>query len=288
MCTQLTKDKVFYSKKTWNVQGKILDFSSPVVMGILNVTPDSFFDGGSYSNEKKVLDRAAQILHEGAGIIDVGGYSTRPGASEVSQDEELSRVVPMIKIISKEFPEAIISIDTFRSEVAKRSVEAGASIVNDVSGGSLDSSMFSVIQQLNVPYILMHMKGTPQTMNQHTTYSNLLSELVGYFQGKILELQNLGIYNIAIDPGFGFAKTKEHNFELLKRLNYLKIVKMPILVGVSRKSMIYKTLNVELEESLNGTTVLNTIALMNGADMLRVHDVKECVQAVKLVKSVYP
>ena len=287
MSAQLTKDKVFYSKKTWNIQGKILDFSSPIVMGILNITPDSFFDGGRYSNERKVLDRASQIIQEGAGIIDVGGYSTRPGASDVSQEEELSRVVPVIKMISKEFPEAIISIDTFRAEVAKRSIEAGAKIINDVSGGSLDKGMFPIIQEYNVPYILMHMRGTPQNMNKYATYSNLLSELVEYFQKKILELQSLGINNIAIDPGFGFAKTKEHNFELLKNLNYLKITKMPILVGVSRKSMVYKTLNVELEASLNGTTVLNTIALINGADILRVHDVKECVQAVKLVKSVY-
>jgi dihydropteroate synthase len=282
-----TKDTVFYLKKTLNLRGKILDISSPVVMGILNVTPDSFYDGGVYNDKKKILQRAHKILNEGAEIIDVGGYSSRPGASDISEKEEISRVIPAIKVIHKEFPDAAISIDTFRAEVARIAINEGASMVNDISGGNLDENMFQTVSDLNVPYILTHMKGTPQDMSMMAKYDNLIKEVIEYFEYRISELNNLAVKDIIIDPGFGFAKTADHNFELLKDLGYLKILKLPILVGISRKSMIYKKLNIDLESSLNGTTVLNTIALMNGASILRVHDVKECVEAVKLFKAVY-
>jgi dihydropteroate synthase len=282
------KGTVFYSKYTLNIKGKIIDISSPIVMGILNVTPDSFYDGGSYADEKKVVERAGEIINQGGTVIDIGGYSTRPGANDISETEEIERIIPAVRAVIKAFPEVIISIDTFRSEVAKRAVNEGASMVNDISGGELDKEMFRTIGDLKVPYILMHMKGTPQNMTKFASYENLMVEIVDYFRKKITKLNELGIYEILIDPGFGFAKTREHNFELLKNLNYLKILKMPILVGLSRKSMIYKTLNLDPESALNGTTVLNTIALMNGAGMIRVHDVKECVEAVKLFKSVYP
>jgi dihydropteroate synthase len=281
------KGTVFYSKNTLNIKGKILDISSPIVMGILNVTPDSFYDGGAYADEKKIISRAEEIITQGGAIIDIGGYSTRPGANDISETDEIERIIPAVRAISKAFPEAILSIDTFRSEVAKRAINEGASMVNDISGGELDRKMFQTVGELKVPYILMHMKGTPQNMAKFASYENLIVELVDYFQKKIAKLNELGIYEIVIDPGFGFAKTREHNFELLEKLNYLKTLKMPILVGLSRKSMIYKTLNLGPENSLNGTTVLNTIALMNGAGIIRVHDVKECVEAVKLFKSVY-
>jgi len=282
-----TKDTVFYLKKTLNLRGKILDISSPVVMGILNITPDSFYDGGVYNDEKKILQRAYDILNEGASIIDIGGYSSRPGASDISEKEEISRVIPAVSIIHKEFPEAAISIDTFRPEVARLAVNEGAVMVNDISGGDQDKKMFEIARSLEVPYILMHMKGTPQNMNTMASYNNLIKEVVQYFQDKIYELNNCGVKDIIIDPGFGFAKTVDHNYELLKNLSYLKILNLPILVGISRKSMIYKKLNIEIDSSLNGTTVLNTISLMNGASILRVHDVKECVEAVKLFKAVY-
>lgn len=282
------KDTFFYSKTTLNAGGKILDLSTPLVMGILNVTPDSFFDGGKYNTEKRVLDRAAAILKEGGNVIDIGGYSSRPGAEDISEEEELSRVIPAIRNILKEFPDAIISIDTFRSEIARRAVEDGAVIINDISGGSLDKKMFETVASLKVPYILMHMKGTPQDMNQQANYKDLLLDMTDYFIEKINQLKAVGVNDIILDPGFGFAKTVDHNYELLNKLNYLKTFNLPILVGISRKSMIYKRLNVEPQDTLNGTTVLNTIALMNGASILRVHDVKECVEAVKLFKSVYP
>lgn len=284
----MTKDKGFYSKKTLNARGKILDLSTPVVMGILNVTPDSFFDGGYYSDEKKILERAGTILSEGGGIIDIGGYSSRPGASFVDEEEELSRVIPAIRSIVKEFPGALISVDTFRASVARRAIEAGAGIINDISAGSLDKDMFRTVQELNVPYILMHMKGTPQTMTRYAVYHNLIEEVVEFLRERITRLYELGVKDIIADPGFGFAKTRDHNFQLLQKLDYFKILEIPILVGLSRKSMVYKTLNIDPEDSLNGTTAMNVIALMHGASVLRVHDVKACMEAVKLYKSVYP
>jgi dihydropteroate synthase len=282
------KDTFFYSKKTLNANGKIIDLSVPIVMGILNVTPDSFYDGGKYTSEKSILERVEKMLFEGAGIIDIGGYSSRPNAHDISIEEELTRVVPFIKKIKQEFPDSIVSIDTFRSEVARKSIDAGADIINDISGGSLDPEMFQTVSDLKVPYILMHMKGTPQTMVKLSQYQNMMVELIDYFQQKINQLQNLGVTEIVIDPGLGFAKTMDQNYELIRKLTYFNSLNFPILVGLSRKSMIYKTLGVSPEDTLNGTTVLNTIALMNGASILRVHDVKECVEAVKLFKSVYP
>jgi len=282
------KDTFFYSKNTLNANGKIIDLSVPVVMGILNVTPDSFYDGGKYTGEKSILKRVETMVLEGAGIIDVGGYSSRPNAEDISINEELDRVVPTIEKLKRAFPDVIISIDTFRSEVARKGVEAGAGIINDISGGSLDPLMFQTVSELKVPYILMHMKGTPKTMVGLSQYQDMVEELVDYFLEKINQLQNLGVTEIVIDPGFGFAKSIPQNYELIRKLTYFKSLNFPILVGLSRKSMIYKTLGVDPDETLNGTTVLNTIALMNGASILRVHDVKECVEAVKLFKSVYP
>ncbi|MBX9853493.1 MAG: dihydropteroate synthase [Cytophagaceae bacterium] len=257
-------------------------------MGILNVTPDSFYDGGKYQSEDMILKKVEKMVAEGVSIIDIGGYSSRPGAKDISEKEEISRIVPAIELIKKRFPASIISIDTFRAQVAASAVDNGADIINDISGGGLDENMFTVVSRLKVPYILMHMKGNPQTMNAHAHYENMLAEITDYFQQKIIQLNHLGVYDIIIDPGFGFAKTVEQNFILLRNLNYLKILNLPILVGVSRKSMVYKTLNADVSETLNGTTILNTMALLNGANILRVHDVKESIEAVKLFKAVYP
>jgi dihydropteroate synthase len=282
-----SKDTVFYSKKTLNFKGNLIDLSEPVVMGILNVTPDSFYDGGAYSTESALLEKASQMIEEGAKIIDVGGYSSRPQASDISEKEETERVIPAIRSIMKAFPEACISIDTFRSNVVRAAVEEGAVMVNDISGGSLDPKMFPLIAELDVPYVLMHMKGTPQTMAKLTDYENIVLEMIEYFQKRLFELKQIGVKDVIIDPGFGFAKTIDQNYELLKNLNYFKCLNKPILAGVSRKSMICRKLNVEAEDALNGTTVLNTIALMNGAGVLRVHDVKFAVESIKLYKATY-
>lgn len=274
--------------KTLNVKGKIFDISSPVVMGILNVTPDSFYDGGAYKSAENILERTDQIIREGGLIIDLGGYSSRPGAADISEGEEIQRVIPAIQLIMRHFPNAILSIDTFRSEVARRAVGEGVSIINDISAGELDANMFQTIQDLGVPYILMHMKGSPQNMSAFANYENLLKEVEEYFVGKIKRLLEMGVSDLVLDPGFGFAKTPQHSFELLKNLDYFKKLKIPILAGISRKSMIYKTLGIDVRDSLNGTTALNMVALMNGANILRVHDVKEAFETVKLYKSVYP
>lgn len=252
-------------------------------MGILNVTPDSFYDGGRYMTEKNILLRAEKIWREGASFIDIGGYSTRPGADDISIEEELSRVIPAIKAIRSNFPDLIISIDTFRAEVAKQAVAEGAGMINDVSGGNLDNQMFDVLPSLGVPYVLMHMKGTPQTMVSESKYENLLKEITDYFHRKIHQLQLAGIKDIIVDPGFGFAKNIRQNFELLRNLQLLQILEKPLMVGLSRKSMIWKTLHIEPDAALNGTTTLNTIALMKGASILRVHDVAEANQLVTLV-----
>lgn len=280
------QNKVFSSNKTLNVGGRLIHFDSPKIMGILNITPDSFFDGGELTDEKSVLRKAEKMISDGADFIDVGGYSSRPGASDISQEEELDRVIPTIEAIIKRFPECILSIDTFRSEVAKQAIESGALMVNDISGGALDSEMFALVARHHVPYILMHMKGTPQTMKSMAEYENLISEILDYFHSKIDQLQQLGVADIMIDPGFGFAKTITHNFELLKHLELLKVLNQPMVIGLSRKSMIWKTLNTDPQNALNGTTVLNTIALLKGASILRIHDVKEAVEAVKLTNFV--
>ena len=276
------QSKIFSVNKTLNVGGKLIDLSQPKVMGILNVTPDSFYDGKKHNDERTILNQVEKMLREEADFIDVGGCSTRPGAEEISVDEELRRVVPAIKLIVKNFPETVISIDTFRSQIATEAVEAGAVMVNDISGGGLDEKMFSTIASLRVPYILMHMRGTPQTMAHQTTYDNLIKEIIDYLHSKIFQLQNLGVKDIIIDPGFGFAKSIEQNFELLNNLNQFQVLSKLILVGLSRKSMIWKTLKTNPEEALNGTTALNVVALMKGASILRVHDVREAKEAILL------
>jgi dihydropteroate synthase len=277
------QSNVFSTNKTLNLRGRIMDLSIPKVMGILNITPDSFYDGGRFLSVDQAVTKCGEMLEEGAEMIDVGGYSTRPGAIDVSEQEELDRVIPVIEKIVQHFPETIISIDTFRSSVAKLAVSAGASMVNDVSGGNLDGNMFPTVASLGVPYILMHSRGTPQTMASLTQYNNLLTDIAFDLSKKLNQLHSLGVKDIIIDPGFGFAKTIDQNFELLGNLGYFRILEKPLLIGLSRKSMIWKTLAINSKEALNGTTTLNTIALIKGASILRVHDVKEAVECVKLV-----
>ena len=281
------QNNVFYTNKTLNVRGRPLDLSTPKVMGILNVTPDSFYDGGKFTTEKSILEQVKKMLDEGVGIIDIGGYSTRPGAADIPVEEETARILGVIQMIVKTFPEAILSIDTFRSSVAKKAVEAGAAIVNDVSGGEQDPLMFEAVAALNVPYILMHMRGTPQTMTKLTDYENLIKDVADYFQKKIYRLRQLKVKDIIIDPGFGFAKTADQSFELLNHLDYFRILGVPILAGLSRKSMIWRTLSQVPEEALTGTIALNTTALLKGASILRVHDVKEAVACIKLIKRLH-
>ncbi|MBL0742333.1 dihydropteroate synthase [Chryseolinea lacunae] len=279
------ENNLFSPNKTLNLRGRLLDLSIPKVMGILNVTPDSFYDGGRFTTEASVLQQTEKMLNEGATFIDVGAASTRPGATEISPEEERSRAVQAIKAIHKNFPDAFISIDTYRADVADAAVQEGAALVNDVSGGSLDPAMFARVAALNVPYVLMHMRGNPQTMTQLATYENLRKDLLDYFHEKIYQLQLLGIKDVVVDPGFGFAKGPTQNFELLHHLEDFHILNKPLLVGLSRKSMIWKTLNIAPADALNGTTVLNTLALAKGAAILRVHDVKEAVQAVTLIST---
>lgn len=267
---------------TINCKGNLIDLSSPKVMGILNVTPNSFFDGGKHSDEKAILIQVETMLSEGATFIDIGGYSSKPSAEFVSEEEELQRLLPVVQKVVKEFPEAIISIDTFRSKVAKETIESGAAIINDISAGNLDDAMLETVSQLRVPYIMMHMKGTPQTMQSMTQYENIVKEMMFYFSERVAKARSLGINDLIIDPGFGFAKTLEQNFEVLNKLEIFQMLELPILAGVSRKSMIYKTLETSAEFALNGTTSLNTIALLKGAKILRVHDVKEAVECVTL------
>ncbi|WP_417875457.1 dihydropteroate synthase [Winogradskyella sediminis] len=265
-----------------NCKGHLINLSTPKVMGILNVTPDSFFDGGQYKNESEVLTKVETMLNQGATFIDIGGYSSRPNADEVSEQEELQRVVPIVRLILKHFPKALISIDTFRSHVAAQSIEAGAALINDISAGKLDTNMLPTVGKLGVPYIMMHMKGNPKTMQQLTDYQDLTKEIIAYFAERIAAAYQEKINNIIIDPGFGFAKTVEQNFELLNQLELLQLTDQPILAGVSRKSMIYKTLNLTSKDALNGTTALHMVALQKGAKILRVHDVKEAMECVTL------
>ncbi|WP_299900827.1 dihydropteroate synthase [uncultured Aquimarina sp.] len=268
---------------TINCKGSLIDLSSPKVMGILNLTPDSFYDGGKYKDDSQILLQVEKMLQEGATFIDLGAYSSRPGADHISIDEEEKRVLPIVSLILSKFPNAILSIDTFRSSIATKCIDAGAAIINDISAGNLDTDMIGIVGQLKVPYIMMHMKGTPQTMKSLNQYSDLVKEVQFYFSQKVAEARLAGINDIIIDPGFGFAKDIDQNFELLNKLELLKLQELPILAGVSRKSMIYKTLNSTPSESLNGTTSLNTIALLKGASILRVHDVKEAIECVNLV-----
>ncbi|WP_299556283.1 dihydropteroate synthase [Seonamhaeicola sp.] len=253
-------------------------------MGILNITPDSFYDGGKYNDEKEILKQVDRMLNEGATFIDVGAYSSRPGADFVSEADELKRIVPIVTLILKHFPETLLSIDTFRSEVAKQCMDAGAALINDISAGKLDDHMLQTIADLQVPYIMMHMRGNPQTMQQQTDYNDLVKDLLFYFSERLAAAKSLGIIDMIVDPGFGFSKTLEQNYELLNKLELFDMLDKPVLVGISRKSMIYKLLDTKPGNALNATTVLNTVALQKGASILRVHDVKEAVECIKLVQ----
>lgn len=271
-------------KKTLNIGGKLLDLSIPQVMGILNITPDSFYSGSRVLQLEDAYKKAEKMLSEGANILDLGGHSTRPGADAVSETEEANRVLPVVEMLRKHFPRAIISIDTFRASVARQAIEAGAHIINDIAGGNLDPLMFETVAALQVPYILMHSRGTPQTMKDLNQYDDLVTDVMRELQAKIYELQQLGVKDIVADMGFGFAKNADQNYVLLRELRAFEILNVPLLVGVSRKSMIWRKLNITPDQSLNGTTALNTVALLNGASILRVHDVKEAVETVKLIQ----
>ncbi|GGH22733.1 dihydropteroate synthase [Dyadobacter endophyticus] len=270
------------SKKTLNIRGTLLDLSTPLVMGIINITPDSFYSGSRVVSSDQIVEKAGQMVLDGAAMLDIGGYSTRPGARDVSVGEEGDRIESAVEPLAKYFPDLIISVDTFRAEVAERGIGKGAHVVNDVAGGTLDDAMFETVARLRVPYILMHMRGTPQTMNQLTAYERLVPDILRDLRQKAAVLQSKGVGDLIIDPGFGFAKTIAQNFELMRELDQFKLLGYPVLVGISRKTTIYKTLNISPEESLNGTTVLNTLALERGVSILRVHDVKPAVEAVKL------
>ena len=271
--------------KSLNVNGRLLDLSTPQVMGILNVTPDSFYAGSRSRTDAEIAARACQILDEGASIIDIGAYSSRPNAEHISPEEEMQRLRTGLEILNRNHPDAIISVDTFRAEVARQCVEEyGAAIINDISAGEMDEQMFPTVARLNVPYIMMHMQGTPQNMQKEPHYENLLKEVFMYFARKVRQLRDLGMKDIILDPGFGFGKTLEHNYELMAHLEEFGIFELPLLVGVSRKSMIYRLFGATPQEALNGTTVLDTVALMKGADILRVHDVREAVEAVRLIE----
>jgi len=265
-----------------NIKGSVLDLSIPKIMGVLNVTPDSFYDGGIYSSEKKILKQVEKMILDGSDIIDIGGYSSKPGATSITVEEEEKRVIPIIKLIYKTFKESIISVDTFRSEISEKSINAGASIINDISGGDLDNNIYKIAGKYKTPYIIMHMRGNPSNMQNNPVYKNINYEIIKNLSKKIDLAQSNGVGDIIIDPGFGFGKTIEHNYQILNNLKLYKILDKPILVGISRKSMIYKLLKTDPSKALNGTTVLNTIALINGANILRVHDVKEAKEVIKL------
>ncbi len=272
------------TKKTLNCRGRLVDLSTPVVMGILNVTPDSFFVGSRTAAETDLAERAGEMLAEGATFLDVGGYSTRPGAANISPAEEADRVLPALETILKHFPDALLSVDTFRAEVARQAVGAGACLINDVAGGTLDETMFETVARLGVPYVLMHLRGTPQTMQSMAVYTDVVTEVMDEIGSQLARLRALGVKDVLLDPGFGFAKTPAQNFELLSRLDAFSHFNEPLLVGLSRKSTIWKTLAISAEEALNGTTVLNTAALLKGASVLRVHDVREAAEAIKLTQ----
>ncbi|NVM61801.1 dihydropteroate synthase [Mucilaginibacter sp. SG538B] len=278
----MTKNTFFRKKVTLNAGGRLIDLSSPKVMGIINITPDSFFADSRKPGVDEALKQAEKMLTDGATFLDIGAYSSRPGAVDISAQEETDRLLPVVETITAQFPEAIMSIDTFRAKVAEAAVKGGAHIINDISGGMLDGDMFATVARLQVPYILMHMKGTPQTMNQLTEYDDVFREVFDYFLSKYSELKRLGVHDVILDPGFGFAKKAEHSYELMSRMNEFNMLGLPVLTGISRKRMIYGLLGNTAAEALNGTTALNTIALMKGTNILRVHDVKEAVEAVKI------
>ena len=283
----MAKDTIFSMKKTLNLKGNLIDLSTPIVMGILNATPDSFHRESRIESNIELFSRVEKMLDDGAAILDIGGYSSRPDATDVSIREEINRTIPVIHELIKSFPEAYISIDTFRSEVAQAALDSGACMVNDISGGTLDDHMFQTIANNKAAYVCMHMKGTPQTMKQMTHYDNLLMDVMDFFVMQTNKLKSLGVSDILLDPGFGFAKTVDQNYEILKNFQYFQQLKLPLLAGLSRKSMIYNTLNISPAEALNGTTALNMVALVNGAQILRVHDVKEAAEAIKLYNTTY-
>ena len=278
----MAKDTFFHKKTTLNAGGKLIDLGSPKVMGIINLTPDSFYADSRKQDIEAILLQAEKMLTEGATFLDLGAYSSRPGAEDISVQREMDRLLPAVEAIVAKFPDAVLSIDTFRSQVAEAAVNAGAHIINDISGGELDADMFATVARLQVPYILMHMKGNPQNMVQQATYENVFDEVFDYFTDKYHQLKKLGIKDVIIDPGFGFAKKSKHSYELMRRLQDFNALQLPILVGISRKTMIYNLLGNTADEALNGTTALNAIALTKGANILRVHDVKEAVEAVKI------
>jgi dihydropteroate synthase len=269
---------------TINCNGNLIDLTIPKVMGILNLTPDSFYDGGKYSSQKEILLHTEKMLIEGATFIDIGAYSSRPGAKDISEEEELRRLLPNLEIILREFPKILISIDTFRSKVASRCISVGACMINDISSGNLDMNMFETIAKLQVPYVLMHMQGTPQTMQKNVKYENLINDIIYFLSEKINQLNILGVNDILIDVGFGFGKTLDQNYELLQKLSLFKNLDVPILSGLSRKSMLYNYLNIKATESLNATTAVNTLAVLHGTNILRVHDVKQAVELVKVIQ----
>ena len=271
---------------TINCKGRLVDLSVPKVMGILNLTPDSFYDGGKYKDEDGILSQVEKMLEEGATFVDLGAYSSRPGANHVPEDEEKKRILPILKLLLKHFPEAFFSIDTFRSSIASECLEVGAAMINDISAGNLDPEMFDVVARFQVPYILMHLKGTPQSMHKKAVYDNLIKDLLLYFSEKIGNAHSKKIIDIIIDPGFGFAKTLEQNYHMLHHLDLFQNLNKPILIGLSRKSMIYKTLKSSPKEALNGSSVLHSVALLKGANILRVHDVKEAMECVTLIETV--
>ncbi len=272
--------------KSINCKGKLIDLGKPRVMGILNLTPDSFYDGGRYDSEKKVLERAEQILSEGATFLDLGAYSSRPGARPVSEKEERERLIPALENILKQFPDALISIDTWRHRIAEEAVSRGACMINDISAGNMDQEMFGTMARLQVPYVLMHMVGTPQTMQKHTQYKDLIRDMVYYFSEKIFTLRQMGLNDLIIDLGFGFSKTLDQNYELLSNLDLFRILELPILTGISRKSMLYKLLGTGPENALNATTAAHAVALAKGSSILRVHDVKEAVETVMVLEKI--
>lgn len=270
--------------KSINCRGTLIDLTSPKVMGILNITPDSFYDGGNYSSNQEIINQVGKMLYEGATFVDIGAFSSRPGATYISEEEELSRLVPVLKILLKEFPSILLSIDTYRSNIAEICIDHGAALINDISAGKLDKNMFKTIAKLQVPYIIMHMQGNPQNMQQNPTYEDITKELLHYFSIRLSELRQIGVHDIITDVGFGFGKTLEHNYELLSKLDLFQALDVPSIVGLSRKSMLYKPLGIDPNQALNVTTAANTIALQKGANILRVHDVKEAMEALKIVQ----
>ena len=271
---------------TINCKGILVDLSTPKVMGILNVTPNSFYDGGKYKNESEILSQVEKMLIDGASFIDIGAYSSKPNAEFVSEQEEIIRIAPVVDLVLKHFPDTMLSIDTFRSEVAKIALESGAAIINDISAGMLDDKMLETIGKYNVPYIMMHMRGNPQTMQTLTNYEDILKEMLFYFSERVAKARTFGINDLILDPGFGFAKAIDQNYEVFQKMELFKILELPLLVGISRKSMIYKSLDIAIGDAINGTTVLNTLALTKGANIIRVHDVKEAVECVTLFNKI--